>query len=79
MGKFKTGELVTVTLKRLKHPGVVIAVSSGYVMCRIRLEPTWNYGETWLDPTQEGKQIVCVKESDVRHADAASTPKLSSQ
>ena len=79
MGKFKKGELVTVRFQGRNHPGEVIGVSkrTGYVMCRVIRDPLWDYGSinARLDP----EPTVCVKESDVRHADSPSTPKLSSQ
>lgn len=76
MGKFKTGELVKVRLKHRNHLGEVIQQSGGYVMCRIHIDPAWDYGKTdWLDP----EPIVCVKEGDVRHADTVTPPKLSPQ
>lgn len=79
MGKFKNGELVTVRFQGRNHPGEVIAVSkrTGYVMCRVIRDPLWDYGSinARLDP----EPTVCVKESDVRHADTVTPPKLSPQ
>jgi hypothetical protein len=79
MGKFKTGELVTVRFQGRTHRGEVFAVSktAGYVMCRIIRDPLWDYGSinARLDP----EPTVCVKESDVQHADSSTPPKLSPQ
>jgi hypothetical protein len=77
--KFKTGQVVVVRFQGRKHQGEVIAVSkrTGYVMCRIIRDPLWDYGSinARLDP----EPTVCVKDSDVRHADAVTPPKVSPQ
>jgi hypothetical protein len=76
MTKFKPSDTVVVSLKGRDHPGEVIAVSRGYIMARIHIDPVWDYGKTtWLDP----EPTVCVKDSDVRHADTVTPPKLSPQ
>jgi hypothetical protein len=64
MTKFKAGDDVIVELKGRDHPGEVIEQRGGYVMCRVHLDPSWDYGKTtWVDP----EQTVCRPESFVRH------------
>jgi hypothetical protein len=66
MTKFKPGDDVIVKMKAREHHGEVIEQRSGYVMCRIQIDPQWDYGSTtWLDP----EPTVCVPEKRVRHAD----------
>ena len=79
MGKFKKGELVTVRFQGRNHPGEVIGVSkrTGYVMCRVIRDPLWDYGS--INARFDPEPTVCVKESDVRHADTSTQPNLSSQ
>lgn len=68
MGKFKTGEMVTVRFQGRKHRGEVLAVSksTGYVMCRIIRDPLWDYGS--INARFDPEPTVCVKDSDVSAA-----------
>ena len=69
MTKLHPGEDIYVQFKGLEHRAEVIDHRSGYVMCRIQIDPTWDYGKTdWVDP----EPTVCVKESHVRHAETKS-------
>lgn len=57
-----------VDVKGREHPGEVLEQRSGYVMCRIIIDPLWDYGRTtWLDP----EPTVCVPLARVRHADTS--------
>ena len=49
------------------HSGEVIRHSNGWVVCRIVTDPLWDYGSlsARLDPVS----TVCVRETDVRHAE----------
>lgn len=63
--KFQPGDDVIVDLKGRDHSGEVLEQRSGYVLCRIIIDPLWDYGRTtWLDP----EPTVCVPLSRVRHA-----------
>jgi hypothetical protein len=64
VSKFKPGDDVIVELKGRDHQGEVIEQRGGYVMCRVHIDPVWDYGSTsWVDP----EQTVCRPESSVRH------------
>lgn len=64
MTDFNPGDTVTVELKGRDHPAEVIDQKSGYIMCRVHMDPEWDYGRTtWIDP---GEQTVCVKQTNVR-------------
>jgi hypothetical protein len=66
--KFKPGEDVIVNFAGHETPGEVIAVqkNSGFVLCRIHIDPELDYGEIGarLDP----EPTVCVRESNIHHA-----------
>ena len=69
MTKFKAGDDVIVELKGRDHPGEVIEQRGGYVMCRVHLDPSWDYGRTtWVDP----EQTVCVAEHRVKNVEKPS-------
>jgi len=61
------GDEVIVKFSGKDHPGEVISHNRGWVMCRILLDPLWDYGSITarLDP----EPVVCVKDVFVRHAD----------
>lgn len=50
-----------------ESPGEVINVSgkSGYVMCRIAIDPEGDYGS--ISPRLSPHSVVCVKDTDVRY------------
>lgn len=53
----------TVTLKGRDHPAEIIERRNGYVLCRIHIDPEWDYGTTtWLDP----EPTICVRDTQVR-------------
>jgi hypothetical protein len=59
----KPGDTITVDFKGRDHQAEVIEQRSGYVMCRIHIDPTWDYGSaTWLDP----EPTICVRDTNVR-------------
>jgi len=64
--KYLPGQDVIVHFKSLDHHAEVVEQRScGYVLCRIQIDPEWDYGRTtWLDP----EPTVCVRESDIRLA-----------
>ena len=54
------GDDVTVTFMGKESAGEVVSVhkTSGYILCRIHTDPTWDYGSaTHLDP----EPFVCVR------------------
>jgi len=63
---YKVGDDVTVKFKGQQVAGEVIDIyrSSGFILCRIHIDPTWDYGqvEEDLDP----EPYVCVRENQVK-------------
>lgn len=67
MSKFNVGDDVTVQFGGRSHAGEVMSVGrSGYVLCRITVDPAWDYGgiSASLDP----QQTVMVRENAVEAA-----------
>lgn len=60
---FKVGDDVTVEFKGHKTFGEVVEVykTSGYILCRIHIDPTWDYGDgaANLDP----EPYVCIRQN----------------
>ena len=62
---YKIGDDVIVEFKGREAAGEVVQVfkSSGYLFCRIHIDPTWDYGRAGsaLDP----EPFICIRESQV--------------
>lgn len=69
--KYTHGELVIVDFCGREHPGEVVRESNGWVMCRIMVDPLWDYGG--ISPRMDPVSTVCVSHSRVRHADPTSS------
>lgn len=68
MSAFSPGQNVTVTFDGLEHEGVVDKpVGHGFIRCTIRIDPEADYGAQ--TPRLGLESVVCVRESDVQHAD----------
>ena len=61
----KIGDDVTVDFKGHQTAGEIVAVykSSGYVMCRIHIDPRWDYGRVGEDLDPE--PYICVRQDRV--------------
>ena len=66
MSDLKPGDTVTVTFQDEDHPGVIERNENGWIRCRIRIDPTTDYGSGTerLDP----EQTVCVRADNIRKA-----------
>lgn len=64
---YQRGDDVIVEFAGRDHPGEIIDHHPPWIMCRIHIDPTWDYGgiTARLDPTP----TICVRENHVRHAD----------
>lgn len=64
--KFQPGDDVLVEFDGWEHRGEVKSHNNGWVTCRIAIDPFVDYG--CQTPRLSPVSIVCVRESDVRHA-----------
>lgn len=66
MTEFRPGDDVIVEFDGLEHVGEVEkVVGHGWVRCKIRIDPTYDYGA--ITSRLAVESVVCVRESDVRH------------
>ena len=65
--KLKPGDDVIVDFDGTESPGEVINTASGYVLCRIAIDPEGDYGK--ISASLAPYSHVCVKETDVRLVD----------
>jgi hypothetical protein len=61
MKNFAPGDDVICDFQGRQTPGEVISVykASGYILCRIHLDPNWDYGE--LGPNLDPEPFVCLR------------------
>lgn len=65
MTDLNVGQDVIVDFDGLEHPGYIEQLmGKGWVRCRIRIDPTADYGA--ITPRLGIESVVCVRESDVR-------------
>lgn len=68
MSDFSVGQDCVVDFDGLEHPGVIEQfMGKGWVRCRIRIDPSADYGP--ITPRMGIESVVCVRETDVRHAE----------
>ena len=62
---FRKGDDVVVRFVGRDHRGEVVSDHNGWVLCRIVVDPLWDYGSLSdrLDPIS----TVCVRDTFVRH------------
>lgn len=67
MSAFHPGDDVVVAFEGIEHAAEVIGTSvhSGYVMCRIAVDPLGDYGS--ISARLSPQSIVCVQPGAVRH------------
>lgn len=65
---YKVGDDVIVEFKGHRTTGEVVETykTSGYILCRIHIDPMWDYGETSADLDPE--PFVCIRENRVHPA-----------
>lgn len=66
---YKVGDDVTVEFKGHRTAGEVVDIykSSGYILCRIHIDPNWDYGE--LSEDLDPEPFVCIRENRVKPAE----------
>ena len=68
---FNIGDDVTVEFKGYQTAGEIVAVyrTSGYVMCRVHIDPSWDHGKVGenLDP----EPYICVRQDKVTAAETS--------